>query len=77
MALADSLLNKKHKDNKYYEDVNESYKLLKQQLDVYYKIAKEGGWNTIPAKAKQLKKGNSLPEIAGIEAYPSYSQGCA
>jgi len=67
MLLADSLLNKKHKDNKYYEDVNESYKLLKQQLAIYYKIAKEGGWNTIPAKAKQLKKGNSLPAVVYLK----------
>ena len=67
MSLADSLLNKKHKDNKYYEDVNESYKLLKQQLAVYYKIAKEGGWSTIPAKAKQLKKGNSLPAVVDLK----------
>ena len=56
MSLADSLLNKKHKDNKYYEDVNESYKLLKQQLAVYYKIAKEGGWDTIPAKQGNKKR---------------------
>src|SRR5207248_2117103 len=26
LELADSLLNKKHKDNKYFEDVNSSYK---------------------------------------------------
>jgi L,D-transpeptidase YcbB len=67
MALADSLLNKKHKDNKYYEDVNESYKLLKQQLAVYYKIAREGGWNSITAKAKQLKKGSSLPAVVDLK----------
>ena len=67
MSLADSLINKKHKDNKYYEDVNEAYKLLKQQLAAYYKIAKEGGWGTIPAKAKQLKKGNSLPAVVDVK----------
>ncbi|MEJ7684040.1 MAG: hypothetical protein WKG06_40545 [Segetibacter sp.] len=37
---ADSLLTKKHKDNKYYADVNPSYKLLKDQLQKYYDIAK-------------------------------------
>jgi L,D-transpeptidase YcbB len=67
MSLADSLLNKKHKDNKYYEDVNESYKLLKQQLAVYYKIAKEGGWHTIEAKAKEFKKGSPSPAVAELK----------
>jgi L,D-transpeptidase YcbB len=67
MFLADSLLNKKHKDNKYYEDVNESYKFLKQQLAVYYKIAKEGGWNTIQAKAKQLYKGDSPTAVIALK----------
>lgn len=67
MYLADSLLNKKHKDNKYYEDVNESYKSLKQQLAIYYKIAKEGGWNTITAKPKQLKKGSSSPAVVALK----------
>ena len=38
IALADSLINKKHKDDKYFEDVNESYKLLKDQLGKYLTI---------------------------------------
>ncbi len=41
MDVADSLLTKKHKDNKYFEDVNEPYKLLKEQLEKYYAIAKK------------------------------------
>jgi hypothetical protein len=32
MYLADSLLTKKHKDNKYFEDINESYKALKEPV---------------------------------------------
>src|SRR5215204_4947093 len=52
LTLADSLINKKHKDDKYFEDVNESYKALKDQLDKYVEIAKKGGWPqiTLPAK---------------------------
>ena len=42
--LADSLLNKKHKDDKYYEEVNATYGLLKDQLAIYYDIYKKGGW---------------------------------
>lgn len=67
MMLADSLLTKKHKDNKYYEDVNESYKQLKQQLDSYYQVAKAGGWSTITATAKQLKKGTVSPAVLSIK----------
>ncbi len=63
LLLADSLLSKKHKDNKYYEDVNNTYKLLKEKLEKYYAIAKQGGWPQITATAKQLKKGISSPEI--------------
>ncbi|MEP7164851.1 MAG: L,D-transpeptidase family protein [Ferruginibacter sp.] len=63
LLLADSLLTKKHKDNKYYEDINNAYKLLKLQLGKYYKISKQGGWPEISAPAKQLKKGLSSPVI--------------
>ena len=63
LSLADSLLSKKHKDNKYYEDINNTYKLLKEKLEKYYAIAKQGGWPQITAAAKQLKKGISSPEI--------------
>ncbi len=62
LALADSLINKKHKDGKYYEDVNTSYKLLKDQLKNYYAIAQKGGWPAINFSAKSLKKGTSSPD---------------
>jgi L,D-transpeptidase YcbB len=67
LYLADSLLNKKHKDDKYYEDVNESYGLLKNQLQAYYEIAKQGGWPTITTSKKQLKKGMADPAIPLIK----------
>ncbi|MEJ7822696.1 MAG: L,D-transpeptidase family protein, partial [Chitinophagaceae bacterium] len=62
--LSDSLLNKKHKDDKYFEDVNNAYKLLKLELSKYTNIAKKGGWPQIHATPKQLKKGASSPAIA-------------
>lgn len=65
--LADSLLNKKHKDNKYFEDINEPYKRLKAELATYTKIAKNGGWPLITTSAKTLKSGVSLPEIIEIK----------
>ena len=67
LLLADSLLTKKHKNNKYYEDVNTSYKLLKQQLEKYVAIAKQGGWQVITATAKQLKKGSPVSQIIAIK----------
>ncbi len=67
MYVADSLLNKKHKDNKYFENVNEPYRLLKEQLSKYYSIQKNGGWPMITADKKTLKKGMKLPAIATIK----------
>ena len=69
MYLADSLLTKKHKDNKYFEDINESYKALKEQLAKYYDIAKKGGWPSIPTDKKTYKKGTSAPAIALIKRH--------
>lgn len=67
MYLADSLLNKKHKDDKYYEDVNEAYKKLKDQLGKYYAIQSKGGWQPIVTDEKKLKTGMSSPVIAAIK----------
>jgi len=67
ITLSDSLLNKKHKDDKYFEDVNNAYKLLKLELSKYTTIAKKGGWPQITATPKQLKKGASSPAIASLK----------
>ena len=65
--LADSLLKKKHKDDKYYEDVNPSYGLLKEKLAAYYNIYEKGGWPVIAAKKKTYKKGMTAAEISLIK----------
>jgi len=67
LALADSLINKKHKDDKYFEDLNQSYKGLKDQLSRYLTIARNGGWPQINSIKKPLKKGASSPDIAIIK----------
>ena len=67
--LADSLLNKKHKDDKYFSDINESYKLLSDQLKKYTDIAKSGGWPVIPVEAKKYKPGISAPGIKNIKKF--------
>lgn len=69
IQLADSLLTKKHKDNKYFEDINAGYKALKGQLQKYYDIHKSGGLPTIPALAKPLKKDASAPEVIFLKQY--------
>ena len=77
IALADSLINKKHKDNKYYEDVNESYKLLKQQLVKYLAIAKNGGWPLVNVSAKQFKKGQASADVVSLKKRLFLSQDLA
>jgi L,D-transpeptidase YcbB len=67
LALADSLINKKHKDDKYFEDVNMDYRALKDQLTRYYQIAQQGGWPQVKTSKKTLKMGASGPEIAVIK----------
>ncbi len=65
--VADSLLSKKHKDNKYFEDVHKPYGLLKQQLGRYLQIVNAGGWPMVPAMTKKLKPGQSAPALAAIK----------
>jgi len=67
MELADSLLTKKHKDNKYFEDVHEPYKKLKDQLGRYYAIVQKGGWQPITLSGKSLKPGATSPVVAQIK----------
>lgn len=67
LLMADSLLNKKHKDDKYYEEVNEMYAALKKELALYHRIAVNGGWPVIPAIKSSLKKGASDTAIIAIK----------
>ncbi len=67
LHLADSIINKKHKDDKYFEDVNDVYGALKDQLKRYSDIVKAGGWPTIQAGKTSYKKGITAPAIAVIK----------
>jgi len=67
MYVADSLLTKKHKDNKYYADVNPAYKLLKDQLQKYFDITKRGGWQPVTTTEKKIRKGASSPAVLAIK----------
>ena len=67
LELADSLLNKKHNDDKYFSDINKPYKLLSEQLKKYTEIAKAGGWPSIEGSVTGFKEGASHPEIISIK----------
>jgi murein L,D-transpeptidase YcbB/YkuD len=68
IELADSLLNKKHKDDKYYADINPAYKALSEQLRKYVAIAKSGGWPVIgKINKKEFKKHHSSPEVLSMK----------
>lgn len=67
MRMADSILNKKHKDDKYYEDVNEMYGNLKKYLQLYYNVAMAGGWPVIPTVKAPLKKGTENEIIPAVK----------
>lgn len=67
LELADSLLNKKHKDNKYFEDINPGYAKLKDALQRYHDIHQKGGW-PLPGTLKlPVKKGDSSTAILAIK----------
>ncbi|TCZ69932.1 L,D-transpeptidase family protein [Flaviaesturariibacter aridisoli] len=65
--LADSLLTKKHKDNKYYEDVNEAYAGLKREAGRYLDIVRKGGWAPISGPVKGLKPGASSATVLQLK----------
>ena len=67
LTMADSLLNKKHKDDKYYEDVNDMYGDLKKQLSLYAAIARSGGWNRVTLVKGTLKKGQTDDQVPLIK----------
>jgi murein L,D-transpeptidase YcbB/YkuD len=67
--LADSLLNKKHKDDKYFSDINESYKSLTAQLKKYTEIVRIGGWPSIPVSVINVKNGHTSPDIVMVKKF--------
>jgi murein L,D-transpeptidase YcbB/YkuD len=70
IQLADSLINDKQRDKKYYADINPAYKLLSEQLRRYVGIAKAGGWPAIDSLDKtKFKKNHHYPEIISIKKF--------
>ena len=65
LQLADSILNKE-KDSVQYAN-NKAYSLLKQQLSIYYKAAKDSGWKEISMRSEKLSKGSTSPVVLEIK----------
>ncbi|MEO7445949.1 MAG: L,D-transpeptidase family protein [Ferruginibacter sp.] len=65
--LGDSLVNKKHKDGKYYGDVNKRYKGLQDAMAKYLDIQKAGGWPVVDASVRKVKAGSSSPAIVSLK----------
>lgn len=63
VTLADSVISKKHKDGKYYADVNPIYGKLKDYLAKYVAIKKNGGWPLVTVNAKQLNSKTPSAEL--------------
>lgn len=66
LVLADSFSRRKN-TNTEYEDANESYKNLKNQLPRFLAIVKNGGWPTIVADKKVYKLKDSGLVILAIK----------
>jgi len=68
IQLADSLLNKKHNDDKYFSDINPPYKLLSEQLRKYVGIVKSGGWPAIgEINTKSFKMNDSSGAVLAVK----------
>jgi murein L,D-transpeptidase YcbB/YkuD len=65
LALADSILQ--YKTDTGFNKITSAYYLLKQQLQVYTSIAKQGGWLPVTPGTKQLRKGAISPAITKIK----------
>jgi len=64
ISVADSLVHKKHKDGKYFDDANPAYGKLKKQMARYLEIQKTGGWPMLEKDAKKLKPGSNNIQVA-------------
>ena len=67
IAYSDSLVNNKHKDNKYFEDINEPYKRLKEALAQHLIVHESGGWPKVDESLKSLTAGKSSQSVVSFK----------
>ncbi len=65
VSLADTILQQS--GDSLVNKSTSPYFLLKQKLQLYNSIAKQGGWRTIIFTVKQMKKGTSSPTVGLIK----------
>ncbi len=68
LYIADSIVSKKHKSNKYFADKNPAFKLLQNHLQKYLEFARKGGWQPIELKNIKISKGESLSLVKTIKS---------
>ena len=66
-AMLDTLVKDKGKSISSYEPVHPQYNLLREQLQRYDAIQKQGGWSTLAPKQKKYAEGDSLNDIRQIK----------
>ncbi|GAO44970.1 L,D-transpeptidase family protein [Flavihumibacter petaseus] len=59
LALLDSVSNNKGKDIKHLEPVNRQYGLLREALNRYYEIEKQGAWDHLATTQKKITIGDT------------------
>ncbi|MEO6818845.1 MAG: L,D-transpeptidase family protein [Ginsengibacter sp.] len=67
ILLADSLINKKHKDDKYFADVSKPYKLLMDELKKYVEIVKSNQWLAVDGDAKSFDKKVTPQQVLALK----------
>lgn len=67
MALADSIISGKNKDNDKYAETSPYYNNLKKQLARYVDISKKGGWDTVPYTKAKFAPGKNFPELLALK----------
>lgn len=67
LALADSILARKNKDNAKYAASNPYYSGLKEQLARFVEIQKKGGWDTVPSTKTKYVPGKNFPELLAFK----------
>ena len=65
LVLADTILQ--YKTDTAFNKLTSSYYSLKQQLQLYTSLARQGGWAPLTFSAKQLRKGTTAPAIKEIK----------
>lgn len=65
LRLAESILGQV--DSTMIGHSDSTYQALRKQLEIYYRIAKQGGWEPVDSSLTSLRKGSRSPAIVAIK----------